>query len=102
MNCMCFSQCCNKVTGKPSPATAGSRATLHRFFETPEKAIKEAKRPTSYNEERETGEAITIAPSEDRKEQDGPGVSENLEVGATAPIASKPSDFAIFAKSSDI
>ena len=33
---MCFSQCCNKVDRNPSPATAGSRATLHRFFSTPE------------------------------------------------------------------
>ena len=49
-DCMCFAQCFNKVTGKPSPTTAGSRATLHRFFKMPEKAIKEAKRPTSYND----------------------------------------------------
>ena len=45
LNCMCFAQCCNKVIGKPSLATAGSRATRHRFFEKPEKAIKEARRP---------------------------------------------------------
>ena len=38
----------------------------------------------------------------DRTEQDEPGVPEYSEVVATAPIASKPSDFAIFAKSNDI
>ena len=99
---MCFAQCCNKVTGKPSPATAGSRATLHRFLETPEKAIKEAKRPTTYNEDRETGEAIMIAPSVDRIEQYGPGVPEDSEVGATAFIASKQSDFVILPELKDI
>ena len=90
------------MTGKPSPATAGSRATLHRFFETPEKTTKEVNRSNSYLQERETGEVITIAPSVDRIEQDGPGVPEDSEVGATAPIASKPSDFVIFAESKDI
>ena len=101
-NCMCFSQCCNKLTGKPSPATTGSRATLHRFFETPEKTTKEVNRSDSYQQERETGEAIMIAPSVDRIEQDGPGVPEDSDVGATAPIASKQSEFVINAELKDI
>ena len=98
---MCFSQCCNKVKGKPSPATAGSRATLHRFFETPEKPSKEARGTSSLNEDRGTGEAITIAPFEDREEQVRPGVPDDSEIGAKAPIASKSSDLAIFALSMD-
>ena len=101
-NCMCFSQCCNKVTGKPSPATAGSRDTLHRFFETPEKTTKQVKISDSYQQKREIGETIMIAPSVDRIEQDGPGVPEDLEFGATAFIASKQSDFAILAELKDI
>ena len=68
----------------------------------PEKKPKEVKISISYNEERETVELITIAPYVDRKEQYGPGVPEDSEVGAKAPIASKRSDFAIFAKSNDI
>ena len=80
-NCMCLSQCCNKVTGKPSPATAESRATLHRFFETPEKITKQVKSSDSYQQERETREAIMIAPSVERIEQYEPGVPEDLEVG---------------------
>ena len=63
---------------------------------------KEVKISISYNEERETVELITIAPYVDRKEQYGPGVPGDSEVGAKAPIASKRSDFAIFAKSNDI
>ena len=102
MNCMCFSQCCNKVIGKPSPATAGSRATLHRFFETPENTTKQVKSSDSDQREEETGEAVTIALPVDRIEEDRPGGPEYLEVGATAYIPSKHSDFAIFTGLKDI
>ena len=96
---MCFSQCCNKVKGKPSPATAGSRATLHRFFETPEKPSKPASGSSSLNEDRGTGGAITIAPFEDKKELVRPEVPDDSEIGAKALIATKSGDLAIFALS---
>ena len=89
---MCLSQCCNKVDGKPSPATAGSRATLHRFFLTPDKTQEpksaiddEDKDNESRKEEGAIGEAIDNAlnqgADEDDKEESEP---EDLGTAAKA------------------
>ena len=103
---MCFSQCCNKVTGKPSPATAGSRATLHRFFETPEKPTTKQARELSANidtdiQEEGTGDAIPIALPSEKRYEDGPGVHEDTEVGAKAAILRKQGEISLFDKKED-
>ena len=72
---MRYLQCCKKVAGKPSLATAGSRATLHSFFLNPEKSTKPALALQTVTkkldlEEEGTGEAITIASPEDKREGD--------------------------------
>ena len=88
---MCYLQCCNKVAGKPSPVTAGSRATLHSFFLALEKtqptkpalALSEVTHKPDQEKE-ETGEAITILlPDEDKEGKDRSDPEES-KVGAMA------------------
>ena len=91
---MCFLQCCNKVDGKPSPATARSRATLHRFFSTPEKTqepklalnVLEDEDNESTQKEDERGDVITITPHHEADEKD---IVENYPeaLGAVAKAA---------------
>ena len=94
MNCMCFLQCFNKVDRKPSLATAGSRATLHRFFSTPEKTQEpkpaleaiEDENNGSIQKEDKRGDVITIAPHHEADEED---IVENYpeDSGAVAKAA---------------
>ena len=100
MNCMCILQRCNKVPGKPSPAT------LHRFFITPEKSITKPALALAATtkidlQEEGTGEAITTAPPKENREDDGEGVPEDTEVGAKAAPSKEQGDISLFGGKTD-
>ena len=80
-NLHCLDQCTNKVDRNTSPVTAGLRATLHRFFPTPDRA------PSSNNKEDEDNKEDSGEPGPDRapgatyhqgKEPRDPGAQEEM------------------------